>query len=120
MPAPGEFAGATRFSDIDRAIDGVDVVMALRIQRERMSGAKIPDDAAYHRAFGITAERMKKARPGAIVMHPGPMNRDVEIASEVADGPQSVIQRQVANGVAIRMAVLATIARNVQSRRHFQ
>ena len=72
------------------------------------------------RAFGVTAERMKKARPNAIVMHPGPMNRDVEIASEVADGPQSVIQRQVANGVAVRMAVLATIVRNVQARRHFQ
>jgi aspartate carbamoyltransferase catalytic subunit/NAD(P)H-flavin reductase len=104
MPGPGEFAGAKRFTDIDRAIDGVDVVMTLRIQRERMRGAHLPDDAAYHRAFGITTERMKKARPGAIVMHPGPMNRDVEIASEVADGPQSVIQRQVANGVAIRMA----------------
>jgi aspartate carbamoyltransferase catalytic subunit len=120
MPGPGEFAGAKRFTDIDRAIDGVDVVMTLRIQRERMRGAHMPDDASYHRAWGITAERMKLARPGAIVMHPGPMNRDVEIASEVADGPQSVIQRQVANGVAVRMAVLATIARNVQSRRHFQ
>jgi aspartate carbamoyltransferase catalytic subunit len=120
MPSPGEFAGAKRYTDIDRAIEGVDVVMTLRIQRERMRGAHMPDDASYHRAFGITAERMMKARPGAIVMHPGPMNRDVEIASEVADGPQSVIQRQVANGVAVRMAVLATIARNVQSRRHFQ
>ncbi len=120
MPGPNEFPGATRFNDIDRAIAGVDVVMGLRIQRERMRGAHMPDDASYHRAFGITAERMKKARPGAIVMHPGPMNRDVEIASDVADGPQSVIQRQVANGVAVRMAVLATIARNVQARRHFQ
>ncbi len=120
MPGKGEFAGATRFNDIDRAIAGVDVVMALRIQRERMRGAHMPDDASYHRAFGITAERMKKAHPCAIVMHPGPMNRDVEIASEVADGPQSVIQQQVANGVAVRMAVLATIARNVQSRRTFQ
>jgi aspartate carbamoyltransferase catalytic subunit len=120
MPGPREFAGATRFNDIDRAIAGVDVVMALRIQRERMRGAQMPDEASYHRAFGVTAERMKKARPNAIVMHPGPMNRDVEIASEVADGPQSVIQRQVANGVAVRMAVLATIVRNVQARRHFQ
>ena len=120
MPGPGEFAGATRFNDIDRAIAGVDVVMALRIQRERMRGAQMPDDASYHRAFGITAERMKKARAGAIVMHPGPMNRDIELASDVADGPQSTIQRQVANGVAVRMAVLATIARNVQARRHFQ
>jgi aspartate carbamoyltransferase catalytic subunit len=120
MPGPHEFAGAARFNDIDRAISGVDVVMALRIQRERMRGAHMPDDASYHRAFGITAERMKKARDGAIVMHPGPMNRDVEIASEVADGPQSVIQQQVGNGVAVRMAVLALIARNVQARRHFQ
>ena len=109
----------TRYTDIDRAIDDVDVVMALRIQRERMSGAQIPDEASYHRTFGITAERLRKAQPGAIVMHPGPMNRDVEIASEVADGPQSVIQQQVANGVAVRMAVLATIARNVQARRQF-
>lgn len=120
MPGKQEFAGATRYTDIDRAIDGVDVVMALRIQRERISGARIPDEATYHRTFGVTAARLKKARPDAIVMHPGPMNRDVEIASEVADGPQSVIQRQVANGVAVRMAVLATIARNVQARRHFQ
>jgi aspartate carbamoyltransferase catalytic subunit len=120
MPPPNEFAGAIRCNDIDRAIAGVDVVMALRIQRERMRGTQLPDEASYHRAFGITAERMKKARAGAIVMHPGPMNRDVEISSAAADGPQSVIQQQVANGVAVRMAVLATIARNVQARRHFQ
>jgi aspartate carbamoyltransferase catalytic subunit len=109
-----------RFHDIDSAIAGVDVVMALRIQRERMSGAQIPDEVTYHHTFGITAERLSKARPGAIVLHPGPMNRDVEIASDVADGPQSAIQRQVTNGVAVRMAVLATIARSVQARRQFQ
>ncbi len=119
MPAKSEFAGATRFTDIDKAIAGVDVVMTLRIQRERMSSAQIPDELTYHRAFGITSQRLAKARAGAIVMHPGPMNRDVELASDVADGPQSVIQRQVTNGVAVRMAVLATIARNVQARRHF-
>jgi aspartate carbamoyltransferase catalytic subunit len=120
MPKAEEFAGAQRYSDIDRAVRDVDVVMALRIQRERMSATQIPDEATYHRTFGITRERMKRARAGAIVMHPGPMNRDVEIASDVADGPQSVIQRQVANGVAVRMAVLATIMRNVQARRQFQ
>jgi aspartate carbamoyltransferase catalytic subunit len=120
LPGKDEFKGTTRFTDIDKAISGVDVVMTLRIQRERMSGAAIPDEATYHRTFGITAERLAKANKDAIVMHPGPMNRDVEIASEVADGPQSVIQRQVTNGVAVRMAVLATIARNVQARRHFQ
>jgi aspartate carbamoyltransferase catalytic subunit len=117
MPKADEFAKATRFTDIDKAIDGVDVVMALRIQRERFTSAKIPDEAAYHRTFGITSERLRKAKQNAIVMHPGPMNRDVEISSEVADGPQSVIQQQVTNGVAVRMAVLATIVRNVQARR---
>lgn len=120
MPKPSEFVGAKRFGDIDKAIEGVDVVMALRIQRERMSSAHIPDEASYHRAFGITAERMRRAQPDAIVMHPGPMNRDVELASDVADGPQSVIQQQVSNGVAVRMAVLATIARNVQARRQIR
>ncbi len=120
MPQKSEFSGAERFSDMDAAMRDVDVVMALRIQRERISGAQIPDEAAYHRAFGVTQGRMQLAKPGAIVMHPGPMNRNVEIASAVADGPQSVIQQQVANGVAVRMAVLATIARNVQARRHFQ
>lgn len=119
MPAEGEFAGAVRFTDIDTAVRDVDVVMALRIQRERIMHSQIPDEATYHQAFGITAERLRLARPGAILMHPGPMNRDVEVASEVADGPQSVIQRQVTNGVAVRMAVLATIVRNVQARRQF-
>ncbi len=117
MPKPGEFPGAARFSNIDEAIDGVDVVMTLRIQRERMSSALFPDEATFHREFGVNAARLRKAQPDAIVMHPGPMNRDVEISSEVADGPQSVIQQQVSNGVAVRMAVLATIARNVQARR---
>lgn len=117
MPKKNEFAGAVRYSEIDAAIDGVDVVMALRIQRERITRTQIPDELGYHHAFGITRERLRRAKRDAIVMHPGPMNRDVEISSEVADGPQSVIQQQVANGVAVRMAVLATIARNVQARR---
>jgi len=120
MPKANEFAGVTRYTDIDRAIEGVDVVMALRIQRERMSSAHIPDEASYHRAFGITAQRLRRAQPDAIVMHPGPMNRNVELASELADGAQSVIQQQVTNGVAVRMAVLATIARNVQARRQIR
>jgi len=114
LPGKEEFAGASRYTDIDRAIEGVDVVMALRIQRERMGSARIPDEAGYHRTFGITPERLRQAARDALVMHPGPMNRDVEIASIVADGPQSVIQQQVANGVAVRMAVLTTIARNLR------
>ena len=120
LPHDNEFAGARRFTDIDQAIAGVDVVMGLRIQRERMSSAQIPDEASYHRTFGITPERLRLAQPDVIVLHPGPMNRDVEIASAVADGPHSVIRQQVTNGVAVRMAVLATIARNVQARRQLR
>jgi aspartate carbamoyltransferase catalytic subunit len=115
LPPANEFGGVQRFTDVNRAIDGVDVVMALRIQRERMSAAHIPDDIAYCREFGITPERLKLAKPDAIVMHPGPMNRGVEIVGEVADGPQSVIQTQVANGVAVRMAVLTTIAAKLRN-----
>jgi aspartate carbamoyltransferase catalytic subunit len=114
MPGKHEFVGAQRYTDIDRAIAGVDVVMALRIQRERMSAAHIPDDMAYCREFGITTERLKLAKPDAIVMHPGPMNRGVEIVGQVADGPQSVIQTQVTNGVAVRMAVLTTISKRAR------
>lgn len=120
MPKAGEFPGAVFETDIDKAIEDVDVVMTLRIQRERMNRTHCPDEVSYHRQFGITQARMRRAKPDAIVMHPGPMNRDVEIASDVADGPQSAIQLQVANGVTVRMAVLATIARNVQARRQFQ
>ena len=120
LPKAGEFPGVRRFTNIDEALADVDVIMTLRIQRERMSSASIPDEASYHRSFGITGERLRRAAPGAVVMHPGPMNRDVEIASDVADGPASLIQRQVANGVAVRMAVLATIARNVQARRQLR
>lgn len=115
LPPAGEFPGALRFTDINQAIKGVDVAMTLRIQKERMSSAHIPDDMSYCREYGLTAERVKLAKPDAIVMHPAPMNRGVEITNEVADGPQSVIQTQVTNGVAVRMAVLATIARNVLS-----
>ncbi len=116
LPPTGEFPGARRFTDIDKAIKDVDVVMALRIQKERMNDAHIPDDASYCREFGLTPERLTLAKPDAIVMHPAPMNRGVEITDEVADGKQSVIQQQVTNGVAVRMAVLATIARNVHAR----
>jgi aspartate carbamoyltransferase catalytic subunit len=116
LPPASEFPGAQRFNDINKAIAGVDVVMALRIQKERMNSASIPDDAAYCREYGLTAERLKLAKADAIVMHPAPMNRGVEITDEVADGRQSVIQQQVTNGVAMRMAVLATIARGAHAR----
>jgi aspartate carbamoyltransferase catalytic subunit len=116
MPGEDEFAGASRHTALAEGIRDADVVMALRIQRERMSDADALDPDTFYREWGISTENLRHARPDAIVMHPGPMNRGVEITSEVADGPQSVIRQQVTNGVAVRMAVLATIVRNVQER----
>jgi aspartate carbamoyltransferase catalytic subunit len=86
--------------------------MMLRIQKERMPTTLIPDDDAYHRAWGLTAARLAKAKPDCIVMHPGPVNRGVELADEVMDGPRSVILQQVANGVAVRMAVLEALLKD--------
>jgi aspartate carbamoyltransferase catalytic subunit len=83
--------------------------MMLRLQRERMEEGLVPSLDQYYREFGLDAKRLAKAKPDAIVMHPGPMNRGVEIADDVADGPQSVILEQVANGVAVRMAVLKVL-----------
>ncbi|HXK08332.1 MAG TPA: aspartate carbamoyltransferase catalytic subunit [Vicinamibacteria bacterium] len=94
---------------IDEAVEGADVVMMLRIQLERMSGGFFPTTREYHRHFGLTEERVRQAKKDVLIMHPGPMNRGVEIASEVADGPYSVILDQVTNGVAVRMAVLYLI-----------
>jgi aspartate carbamoyltransferase catalytic subunit len=116
MPAETEFAGARRFTVLEEGLRGVDVVMALRIQRERMDTSQIPDVDAFCRQWGITAQSIRYADKKAIVMHPGPMNRGVEITNDVADGPQSAVQQQVRNGVAVRMAVLATIVRNTQVR----
>ncbi len=110
LPERSEFGGAQRCVRIEDGIAGADVVMMLRIQKERMEQAASLDDAAYFRDFGLTPARVKLAAPSVLVMHPGPMNRGVEIASEVADGPRSVIREQVNNGVAVRMAVLASIA----------
>src|SRR6185295_7580366 len=98
-----------RFASLDGGIAGVDVIMMLRIQKERMATAQIPDADRYFAKFGLSAERLAKAKPDAIVMHPQPMNRGIEIASDVADGPQSVIREQVRNGVAVRMAVLEAV-----------
>ena len=91
---------------IEEAVDGADAIMMLRIQMERMNGGFFPSLREYHQRFGLTVERLKRARKDVLIMHPGPMNRGVEIASEVADGPFSVILDQVTNGVAVRMAVL--------------
>ena len=91
---------------IDEAVEGADAVMMLRIQLERMTGGYFPSVREYHARFGLTEERVRRAKKDVLILHPGPMNRGVEIASEVADGPYSVILDQVTNGVAIRMAVL--------------
>ena len=116
MPAPDELEGAARCTTLAEGVRGADVIMALRIQHERMSASDALDKESFYREWGISSENLRHARPDAIVMHPGPMNRGVEITSEVADGPHSVIRQQVTNGVAVRMAVLATIVRNVQER----
>jgi len=109
LPAADEFEGCTRYQELARGLRGADVIMMLRIQKERFDEADVPDGEKYFTSWGLTAERLALARPDAIVMHPQPMNRGIEIASAVADGPQSVIRDQVRNGVAVRMAVLAEV-----------
>jgi aspartate carbamoyltransferase catalytic subunit len=106
--------GVQATSSIEEAVTDADVVMLLRIQLERMQGAFFPSLREYFHVFGMTQERVKLAKPEVIIMHPGPINRGVEIASEVADGPYSVILDQVANGVAVRMAVLYLLAGGVK------
>jgi aspartate carbamoyltransferase catalytic subunit len=110
VPPGIERFGVRPAAGIDEALEGADVIMMLRIQQERMQGAFFPSLREYFNLFGLTAARVRGARPDVIIMHPGPINRGVEIASEVADGPYSVILEQVANGVAVRMAVLYLLA----------
>lgn len=109
LPADGTLSACKRFTDLNEAIQGVDVVMMLRLQHERMSEGLVHSLESYNAEYGLNAERLALAKPDAIVMHPGPMNRGVEIDSDVADGPQSVILEQVSNGVAVRMAVLQAV-----------
>ncbi|HEY4529895.1 MAG TPA: aspartate carbamoyltransferase catalytic subunit [Luteimonas sp.] len=106
LPDAATLAGCRVTHDLDEAIDGVDAVITLRLQRERMEDGLVESLDGYHRDYGITAERLRAAAADAVVMHPGPINRGVEITDEVADGSRSLILRQVANGVAVRMAVL--------------
>jgi aspartate carbamoyltransferase catalytic subunit len=105
-----ERAGVRVSTAVEDAVVDADVIMMLRIQQERMQGAFFPSLREYFNTFGMTAARVARAKPDVIIMHPGPMNRGVEIASDVADGPDSVILEQVANGVAVRMAVLYLLA----------
>jgi aspartate carbamoyltransferase catalytic subunit len=114
FPADIARLGIRVTSDVDAAVADADVVMLLRIQLERMEGAYFPSLREYFNVFGMTEARLRRAKPDVMIMHPGPMNRGVEIASEVADGPYSVILDQVANGVAVRMAVLYLLAGGAQ------
>ncbi|MCL4141591.1 UNVERIFIED_CONTAM: hypothetical protein GTU68_039206 [Idotea baltica] len=109
MPADVESLGVKVYQDINQALSDADVVMGLRLQNERMTSATIPSTGEYYQAYGLTQERLKLAKPDAIVMHPGPTNRGVEIAGSVADGSQSVILQQVTYGIAVRMAVMSII-----------
>jgi aspartate carbamoyltransferase catalytic subunit len=112
LPPQIERMGVTRFTDFDGGLDGADVVMMLRLQRERMAGGFVPSLREYHALYGLTYERLAKAAPDALVMHPGPMNRGVEIASDVADDlERSAITEQVEMGVAVRMACLDVLTR---------
>ena len=105
-----ETPGLERFATLEQGIEGADVIMSLRLQKERMIAADIPDEQTYFDGFGLTSENLKLAKPDAIVMHPGPVNRGIELSSEVADGSQSVILQQVTNGIAVRMAVMEILA----------
>ena len=116
-PEADSIPGARVLHDLDEGIRDADVVMALRIQRERISNLDgIPGIDEYFASYGISHEKMKLAAPDAIVMHPGPMNRGIEIESSLADSPCSVITEQVTNGVAVRMAVLSSVAHTLDSR----
>ncbi len=115
IPAGVEGYGVEVFTAMKRALEGADIVMMLRLQRERMNGSYVPSVQEYFHYYGLDREKLGYARPDALVMHPGPMNRGVEIASDVADGAQSLIREQVEMGVAVRMAVLEALARRMHN-----
>lgn len=107
IPTDARVLGVHVYHDLEEGLRDVDVVIMLRLQKERMDGALLPSEEEYFKLYGLTNERLQVAKPDAIVMHPGPMNRGVEMDSEVADGPRSVILQQVSYGIAIRMAVMS-------------
>jgi len=113
LPMGVERYGIEVFTDMRKALDGADIVMMLRLQRERMNGSFVPSVQEYFHYYGLDREKLRFAKADALVMHPGPMNRGVEIASDVADGAQSLIREQVEMGVAVRMAVLEALARRL-------
>jgi aspartate carbamoyltransferase catalytic subunit len=112
LPSGLEQLGVRVFHDMNEGLKGVDVIIMLRLQNERMQGALLPSAQEYFKNYGLTPQRLALAKPDAIVMHPGPMNRGVEIDSAVADGAQSVILPQVTFGIAVRMAVMSLVAGN--------
>ena len=112
LPNGLEQMGVQVYHDMNAGLKGVDVIIMLRLQNERMQGALLPSAGEYFKNYGLTPERLALAKPDAIVMHPGPMNRGVEIDSAVADGAQSVILDQVTFGIAVRMAVMSIVAGN--------
>jgi aspartate carbamoyltransferase catalytic subunit len=107
LPTQAASLGVKVYYNLEQAIKDVDVIIVLRLQRERMTGGLLPSEQEYFRLFGLTEERVAHAKPDAIIMHPGPINRGVEISSQVAEGSRSVILQQVSNGIAVRMAVIA-------------
>ncbi len=113
LPTGIDKLGAEVFTDMWKALEGCDIVMMLRLQRERMEGNYVPSTREYYHFFGLDQEKLDRAKPDALIMHPGPMNRGVEIASPIADHSRSVIREQVEMGVAVRMAVLEALARNL-------
>ena len=112
VPSDMASMGVRVFHNLEEGIKDCDVIIMLRLQNERMSGALLPSSQEYFKSFGLTEKRLELAKPDAIVMHPGPINRGVEIASEVVDGPQAVILSQVTFGIAVRMAVMSIVAGN--------
>jgi aspartate carbamoyltransferase catalytic subunit len=109
LPTEIERLGVTALTDIDEGLKDIDVIMMLRLQLERMEGQLIPSTQEYFRCYGLNQARLNRAAPDAVVMHPGPMNRGLEIASEVADSERSLILSQVTNGIAVRMAIMAQL-----------
>ncbi|MFP8968179.1 aspartate carbamoyltransferase catalytic subunit [Pokkaliibacter sp. CJK22405] len=120
VPDTLESLGATVYRDMKEGLKGVDVIVALRLQKERMNNALLPSESEFFRLYGLDEAKLAYANPDAIVMHPGPINRGVEIDSAVADGPQSQILTQVSNGIAVRMAVMSmAVTGQLQQAQHF-
>jgi len=112
LPQNVESMGVTAYNDIEQGLVGSDVIIMLRLQKERMTSAFLPSEREYFKCYGLTEKRLKLAKSDAIVMHPGPINRGVEMESSIADGPQSVILQQVSNGIAVRMAIMSLTMQN--------